>query len=1087
MPRFAVAIAAMLATAAFAQSDRGRISGRVFDPSGAVVPRAAIVVENPGKDLKRESVTDIDGTYLVDGLLSATYKITVSASGFAVSVISDVPLAVGQERVIDVHLQPASVKESVTVASGALAAIDTSSASIGAVVSSREVTDLPINGRMVSQLYLLIPGATASGAGTFDDVRFAGRSNEQNTIRYDGIQAGTIIDANPADLNGASTSQYRLSMSMENIQEFRVEASTYSAEYGRGTGGQVEIITKSGSNALHGDMFEFLRNSFFDARNDFDHGAVQAPLRLNQFGGAVGGPIIKDRLFFFASQENLLQRVYVPFLQDTLSAYARAQAVPAIQPLLAAYPLGNAGSTSSPYFDLVSVTLPSYVNEYFGNVRFDYRVNDKNSLYLRYSRDQGYSSSPTDASGSGSVTTQVAQNGIADLTTVIRPNIVNDFKFGVNPYKSRLITEGANVPGLNISNLTFSIGGAAQSGATGIITPTGAGSTPLEHAQPYTNYELSYIDNLSWTHGAHSFKMGVEANSRVLYCDQIGGAVYTFTNIQNFLADQPSQIQMGGTLSAANPFWPGVTGPRKGLQYFAGGYFQDEWKITPRFTMNIGLRYDYFSPLTEANNHTLTVNTVTGALNTSGYAGYTTSKLNFGPHLAFSWSPEAAHDKTVFRVGAGYYYGPGQEEDQIQPILNGTPGETLTTGVAYPMNINQILANFDPNSPNAQFQPRVYAVGYNLPEKVLSYSASVQQTLPDSSIVTLAYVGSQGRNEFQRTIANLITGVATDPATGNAIITRQFGNQYAELDVKTSFGRSHYDSLQLSWNRRLVHGLTATAQYSWSHNIGTSQGSNEATTSENNYNFSSERGDNSTDIRQYLNAAALYQLPFGAGHRYNFGSNKLLNSMFGDWQVGENLLLHAGLPVNVLIQRNNVLYYDPQNGSYYTSPVLVGGVPITQSVINIPGGGQSRGTQRPNLIPGVDPYLNTGSGFMLNPAAFSIPAPGSYGDLGRDALRGPGFAQLDLTMSKNFRFGERARMELRGDFYNLPNHPNWANPIATMSGGIPSGPTASGVQPGQAMTRAAAGSSFGLINSTVGKYINDGTSRQIQLALRLVF
>jgi hypothetical protein len=1076
-----------LSAAAFAQSDRGHISGRVLDSTGSAVPNATVTVENKTTGAKREATASAEGVYEVDELLSSTYTVTAVARGFAETVISELPLAAGQERTVDFRLQPASVQQSVTVASGALAEVDTSSASIGANVSTRELNDLPINGRMVSQLYLLIPGATASGAGTFDDIRFAGRSNEQNTIRYDGIQAGSLIDANPGDVNGASTSQFRLSMSMENIQEFRVEASTYSAEYGRGTGGQIEVITKSGTNAVHGDLFEFVRNSFFDARNYFDHGVTQAPLRLNQFGGSVGGHLIKDKLFFFASQENLMQRVAVPFVQDTLSAFARSQAVPAIRPLLAAYPAGNAGPTSSPYFDLLNETLPSFVNEYFGNVRIDYRISDRNSAYIRYSREQGYSNVPTDGSGSATATTQVAQNAVADLTTIIRPSIVNDFKLGINPYKSRLITQGAVIPGADISNLTFSIGGAAQSGATGLITPTGAGSTPLEHAMPYTNYEFSYIDNLSWTHGAHNFKMGIEANNRRLYVDQVGGAVYTFTNIQNFLADVPSQVQMGGTLSAANPFWPGVTGDRIALQYFVGGYFQDEWKLRPNLTMNVGLRYDYFSPLTEANNHTVTVNTVTGALNTSGFAGYTTSKLNFGPRLAFAWSPEMFHNKTVLRAGAGYYYGPGQEEDQIQSILNGTAGETLTTGVAYPMNINQILANFNPNSPNASFQPRVYANGYNLPEKVLSYTATVQQTLPDSSVLTVGYVGSQGRNEFQRTIANLITGVATDPVSGNAIITRQFGNQYAEMDVKASGGSSHYDSLQVNWNRRFARGLTVSAQYSWSHNIGTSQGSNEATTSEDNYNFSTEHGDNSTDIRQYLNMASLYQLPFGKGQMFNFGGSRVMDTLFGGWQLGGNLNLRTGLPINVLIQRNNVLYYDPQNGGYYTNPVLSGGQVISTAVINIPGGGQSRGTQRPNLVPGVNPYVNTASGFLLNPAAFSVPLPGTYGDLGRDALRGPGSAQLDMTMSKRFSLSERFRLELRGDVYNILNHPNFANPTATMSGGIASGPTAAGVQPGQAMTTAGAGSSFGLINSTVGKYVNNGTARQIQLALRLNF
>src|SRR5215472_5105311 len=297
-------LAATFGVIAFAQSDRGRISGRVLDPTGAVVPNAVVTVENPNTDLKREAKAGQDGVYLVDSLLSATYKVTASASGFATAIISDFPLSVGQERTLDIKLQPAAVQESVTVSSGALAELETSSASLGANVSDREVRDLPLNGRMISQLYLLVPGASNNGSGTFDSMRFSGRAVEQNTVRYDGVQAGSIVDASPNNA-GDNTTQFRLSQSLEDVQEFRVEATTYSAEYGRGSGGQITIVTKSGSNDVHGDLFEYVRNNYFDARNYFNPVGLQqqAPLRLNQFGGALGGPIKKDKLFFYLSNE----------------------------------------------------------------------------------------------------------------------------------------------------------------------------------------------------------------------------------------------------------------------------------------------------------------------------------------------------------------------------------------------------------------------------------------------------------------------------------------------------------------------------------------------------------------------------------------------------------------------------------------------------------------------------------------------------------------------------------------------------------------------------------------------------------------
>src|SRR5215475_2860594 len=558
-----------------AQSDRGRISGTAYDPSGAIVGGATVRVLNPQTEAVRQTVTDEKGFYIVDSLLPATYNVVASLPGFGELTVSNVTLGVGELRSLDLHLQPAGLKESVTVSAEFESQLQTQTASIAGTIGAEPVNNLPINGRMISNLYLLAPGAQLSGSGSFGDVRFFGRSNEQNVIRYDGIQAGTIIDSNPADLTGANgASGFRLSQSLENIQEFHVESSTYSAEFGRGTGGQVTISTKSGSNSWHGDLFEYVRNDWFDARNYYDHGAKQAPLRLNQFGGSIGGAILKDKLFFFASQENLLQRVYVTFRQSTLSDFARSQAVPAIRPLLAAFPDGQF-PTVDPYQDIVTGTLSSYINESFGNLRLDYRMNDRHSLYVRYSRDQGEGLSPSDISGSGTFTSTVPQNGLVDLQSVLTSTVINNFKFGINTAKNRYIIQGVNVPGADIGNATITIGGANQSGSTGFVRPSGAGSSPLFHSNPFTNYEFEIIDNLSWTMGSHNVKTGVEINPRRMHMDETGGTVYTFTNVQNFLANVPSQVQYTGDLNASpSPFHGGVLGRRVGTQYFLGAYIQ---------------------------------------------------------------------------------------------------------------------------------------------------------------------------------------------------------------------------------------------------------------------------------------------------------------------------------------------------------------------------------------------------------------------------------------------------------------------------------------------------------------------------------
>jgi hypothetical protein len=1085
---FTTVACALFVSVASAQSDRSRLIGTIVDSTGAVLPNASVSVINTSTHAARNMVADDKGNYRFEDLLPAVYQVTASMDGFAQATVTDVTLAAGQERVIQLRLAPNGVTESVAVTAES-PIVDTSSAHLGVTVSNREVNNLPLNGRQVAQLYLLVPGATSTGSGNFNDMRFAGRANEQNVMRYDGVEAGTIIDSNPGDINGSGggASSFRLSQSMENIQEFRVEASSYSAEYGRGTGGQITIITKSGTNDFRGTLFENVRSDIFDSRNYFDTGTTPAPLRLNQFGGGIGGPIVKDKYFFYFANENLDQRVYVPFKQSTLSAFARSQAVPAVQPLLAAFPVGTE-TTTSPFFDLATGTLPSEVKEHFYNARLDARINDRNNAYFRYSYDTGDSTTPSDISGSSTVLNTLPRNAIGDITTVVSGTIVNDLKVGYNALKSGNIRQGVVLPGADLSNVTLSIGGAAQSGSTGIVTPTGAGSTPLVQGMTYDNHEWEFIDNLSWNHGMHSVKTGFDINPRTMLMDQLGGIVYTYATVQTFLSNQPSRVQLSSDLSTfPSPFHNGSTGLREGLQTFYGFFVQDEWRAKSNVTLNVGMRYDYFSPLREAQNRGVGVDTNTGQLLNAGQPFYATRTNNFGPRAAATWAPDKMHGKTIFKFGTGLYYGPGQEEDQTQLIVNDFVVTTQTTGnIGYPVNRPQVIATWDPNSPTAGYQPRIYAADYALPETVWSYTASVQQELKGQSTLTVAYVGSHGYNLFQRTISNKIVGVGQNPTTGVVIVTREFGDKYAEMDVKTSHGHNEYDGLIASWNRRYAKGLTSVFNYTLGRNYGTSGGSNEATTSENNYDFEQEYGRNSSDIRHSMNAAAVWDIPIGASHG---GTNGVVNALLGNWQIAGSLNARTGIPMNVTMSRPDTLYRDNRTGLYYTSPVLVGGVPVTTAVINIPGGGSSRGTQRPDLVPGVDPYIVSNGNYYLNPAAFAVPQPGTYGNMPRNGLVGPAFSQFDLSFNKRVPLGGPHTFEFRLDIYNLFNRVNFANPTTVLSAATPSSPTAAGsfLQPGQAYTAATAGTSFGLLNATVGRYVDMGTARQLQFTFRYRF
>ncbi len=1080
----------------YGQSDVGRIVGTVTDVTGAVIPGATITFKNTKTGQERKATSSTQGTYVITQLPPAVYALKVEAMGMATAEANSLTLQVGQERTLNVTLQPAAVATQVDVSGGAIATVDASSAKVGANVSQREVAELPMNGRQVSQLYLMAPGAVNNGSGTFDNIRFSGRSNQENVIRFDGVEGSAIVDSSPGNLNGETTSLFRLEQSLENVQEFRVDSSNYTAELGTGTGGQISFITKSGSNAVHGGLFEYVRNDALDARNFFDQ-AVKSKLRLNQFGGSVGGPIVKDKAFFFASYEGLRQRTSSPIVESTLSAFARSQAIPSIQPLLAAFPIGQF-SSPDPMFDVVNVNAPAHVSENSGGIRFDYNLTDKYRFYARYFRDQGESAQTQNSTGSIYATSIVPQNAVLALSQLLTPTIINETKFGFNGYKSRVEGIPGPSPNADINGVTLNLSGgvalggiAGQTGSAGIAIPTGLirlSSSFNGRGAPYTNFSTSFIDNLSVLRGNHSMKFGVEVRALTLYNDQLGGTTYSFSSVSNFLANKPSSIAFNGDLSAKSPF-TGLDGVAHMRQNYYILFAQDEYKIRPNLTVNYGLRWEYYQPLHEVRNKNVVFDMLTGTIK-PGYSGdwYNSSLHNFGPRLAFTWSPMRFNGKTVFRVGSGYYYGPGQTEDQLQPEANDRIGRTISSGplLAYPLDVSQIYSSYNINDPNLGYQPRAYGPGYTLPERILSYTASVQQELPGDTVLTVAYVGSQGRNLFLRSITNKIVGVTMNPTTGVGTAVREFGNRFAEIDYKTSGGTDHYDSMQSTVNRRFSSGLSVGAQWTWGHSIGDSGGSNEANTAGNPYNFEADRGSNNFDIRQSFNLTALYDLPVGKGKRYMKSAPPLADAFFGGWQLGGVVNARTGVPIDVLIVRPDLAYLDSA-GNTYANPVVVNGDVLTRAVVNVPGGGASRNVRRPNVVAGVNPYLKNGLSW-INPAAFSVPAPGTFGNSGRNSLTGPGLKQLDLTLSKRFRLTETKNIEFRSEFYNIFNHANFANPgNLRLAQGIQSAPGGAGVQPGQPFSQGTAGGNFGALTSTVSNQIGIGTNRQIQLALRFSF
>lgn len=1112
----ALTIVALCAPQAMAQVDTSRIAGIVRDSSGAFAAGATAKVKNERTGEERTATTNDRGYFLVTPLKPSTYTIRIERSGFAPIEYTQMPLAVGQELTLDFELKPAGVQEAVTVV-GAAPILDLSSATMGASVSEREVLNLPVNGRQMSQLILQAPGSINAGTGTWYDIHISGRAVEQNAVRFDGIEASAIIDSQPGVLNGEVATPFKLQASLENVQEFRIESNSYPAEFGTGTGGQVSVITKSGANDFHGTAFEYLRRDALDAPNYFDtaSGLPKSLLKQDQYGGSFGGPLVKNRAFFFGSYEGYRLNAGINIVEAVPSDAAWARAVPAIAPLRAGFLAPGAvilaGKSGNPDFDIAQLQTPQTVNEDSFSARFDFKFSNRWSSYVRFFHDQGTSDAPDNVAGRVVHNTANPTNAIVNLQGVLSERTVNELKFGFNSAPTQLVGTAPVVNGIDFSNFILNLSGsvanngiAGQGATSGITVPGGlirANSAQNGHSQPYDPaYSLSLIDSVSSVRGNHLLKFGGEFRAIRMTTDRIGGITYSFTNLNAFLANQPSTIQYLGDVSAPSAFNNGATGPRHLQQQYYIGYVQDEWHATPNFTLGYGLRYDYYSVLKEANDLEVKFNVDTGVIDPPTTPQYSSKKDNFQPRLSATY---ALSPKTTVRGGFGLFVGPGQTEDQVQPVADSDRvNTTLTSGpaLAYPLDVNAALANFaNPNTRN--FQPRAYANEYSIPERVWQYTGSIQQDLGARIVATAAYVGSQGRNLFLRSVTNQIIGVYTNPNPANAaIVVRQFSNvtardaagnptavqnPFAEIDYKTSGGHDNYNALQLGLARRSAAGLSLNAQYTLARSFGNTGGSNEALTAANNARtldqFDYDLGYNLFDVRHTFNFSALYAIPYGRG-RQNAASG-VADAVLGGWDVGTIVNARSGLPVDVRITRPDVVYVDAA-GTVFNNPAVG-----RTAVINTPGGGNSRNVRRPNLVPGVDPFTESGGLLFLNPAAFSTPAPGSFGDLQRGSIHGPGFVQVDLVVSKHFPFGATARnAEFRIEVFNLFDRANFSNPVGTLPNALPSNSTteANRVQPGQPYTAAAA-STFGTITSTVGRTVGLGTSRQIQFAFRLNF
>ncbi|WP_182276169.1 TonB-dependent receptor [Granulicella sp. 5B5] len=996
-------LAALFTGTAHAQVDLAGLNGTVSDPSGSRVLAAHITATQTATGLHRDTVSSATGTYDIPNLPIGSYRLTISAPGFQDHIYDNLQLTVGHTSTIDVRLGIASAPQVVTV-EDTQADFDKSSDALDARTEPAQLKQLPLNGRNWSTLTALVPGAVDTGGSNQRTIRFAGKGLDDNAVTLDGIDATNVV-------NQAQQPFVRVAIPIDSIAEFQIDTMLFTAEKGVSPGGQIAVVTKTGSNQLHGSLFEYLRNDIFDARQPDDtFDASKPPFRLNQFGGSLGGPIVHDRSFYFFAYEGLRQTLgqtlpgFVP--TDTFKAQVAA-ASPALVPVLNAYPKGTLPVTGSTQIAEFVGSGRQLDHEDSAILRLDQHFSQRNSAFLRFSFDAAVSDAPLSEGGSYLNDRQQISsrpvNGELEFLHIFSPTLINETRFGFN--RGNVYT--TNQSALNLATAV------AVSGFTTLANneyKVGVGNT------------FSYIDNLTLVHNTQTFKVGVEVRRIQLNQGNTANGTATFSSTASFLANSVSSASYANALP--------TNGLRKTEVY---SYAQDEWKLRPNLTFNLGVRYTFFNLFHEVFGKAVPFDFAT--CGPQGFCGAGASfgnpnTLDIDPRVSFTWSPLALRNNTVLRGGFGLYHGDGQLDDQNLPTNNEVGQYSLslksTPALAFP--ITPFLNG--PGTVSARDDDRTRKDSY-----FTEWGLSVQQALPSHFVNTLSYVGSKGTYLLTTSYVNLI-----DPATG----LRPYP-AFGQIQWRGNINNSSYQALVDGLQRNFTHGLLVRANYTWSHEIDQdAAGGGDSDYPQNPACLPCERASGDFDVRQVFSANVVYDLPFGPGRTYlspsasaPFGQ-RAAAAVLGNWTISPIVTDRTGLPVNVTEDRSS-------------SSVATG---YTTS-------------QRPNIVPGVSltpPGGHRISGW-INPAAFTLVTGSGYGDAPRNIARGPSLWQADLALSKIIPLKELAQLEFRGEFFNLFNRAQYGLPLADVST-----------------------STFGQIIATVNTGpVGTGTPRQVQFALRLRF
>ena len=705
---------------ALAQVDHASLSGSVTDSTGALVQNAKVETLSIETGLRRQTVTGSAGTYEIPGLAIGTYSVTVTKEGFKPVEFKSVELAVGQPRTIDVTLSVGAMTDAMEV-SAEIETLNRTSAEVGGLVEAAQIKEIPVDGRNWASLMLLAPGAVNYGDAGQRAIQFNGHSLDDSNFVFDGIDTSGVQEQ-------TQKADARLNISLDSIAEFRVSTSNYTAESGAAGGAQVSVVSKTGTNGYHGDVFYMLRNDHLDARSPFDPSTLPA-FTLDQFGASFGGPIVKDKAFFYANYEGLRQSLGETFVNFVPNAAFRSQVMaqsPVLAPFINAYPKGTVPIDS--LTDQVTNVATDTVREDSGMFRLDYHFNDKSSAYARYNVDNAYIDNPSDALGDHEVIPLVPTNFVLQFQHIFSPTTTDEAKFGINR---------ANYHDWTYGTAPASLSGLSFDSVSGTALDTEVGTT------------FNYLDNLTMVRGRHTLKAGVEIR-RI----RLNNSGNTLTTQSISYASDSDFINNVGS-SASYLVGEGVVGNRR---TFAMGYFQDDFKVNPELTLNLGLRYEYYSVAHEILNRSAVVDiTACGGFCPKGTPYYDPNPYDLGPRVGLAWAPRVFQGKTTIRTGFGIYYGGNQNDDFSDPAESAVPRYSWTSSdtptLSWPLTpfINPANALY---SPKAIYRHRK-DLSYN------NYDFVVQREVGAGFVAQVGYVGAEGHHLFDKYTVNLI-----NPATG---------------------------------------------------------------------------------------------------------------------------------------------------------------------------------------------------------------------------------------------------------------------------------------------------------------------------------